>query len=186
MAVKYNFVDNDAIDQGADWYATFIYNQPALITDVLSDGTTVTFVGNNGFTTGQKVSITGIIPSQYNLQNVTVATANTDEFTVSNGATGVYISGGMAYAPVNITGDSARMQVRSEPNSDAVLTLDTDNNGITITGLDGVINLHATAEQTGAIDEGYYYYDLELTQAVSGIVTRIAQGQILVSAEITK
>ena len=88
MAVKYNFVDNDAIDQGADWYATFIYNQPALITDVLGDGSTVTFVGNNGFATGQKVSITGIIPNQYNLQNVTVATANTDEFTVSNGATG--------------------------------------------------------------------------------------------------
>lgn len=183
MAVTYN----TTIDQGADWFINFIYNQPALITDVLGDGNTVTFVCNNGFVAGQTVSISGIIPSQYNLQNVTVATANTQEFTVSNGATGVYISGGMAYAPVNITGDSAELQLRSLPNDPtAVLTLSTANNGITITGLTGEIAVHATAEQTTAIDEGYYYYDLELTQAVSGIVTRIAQGQILVSAEITK
>ena len=184
MAITYN----TTIDQGADWYINFIYNQPAVITDITSDGDTVTFYANNGFTVGQTVSISGVLPNQYNFQNVEVITANTTEFTVNNPATGVYISGGMAYAPVNITGDSAELQLRSLPNDPtAVLTLTTVNNGgITITGLTGEIAVHATADQTRVINEGYYYYDLELTQNISGIVTRIAQGQILVSAEITR
>jgi hypothetical protein len=183
MAITYN----TTIDQGADWYINFIYNQPALITNITGDGSTVTFTANNGFVAGQTVSISGVLPNQYNFQNVEVDTANTEAFTVSNPATGVYISGGMAYAPVNITGDTAELQLRSLPNDPtAVLTLSTDNNGIAITGLTGEIAVHATADQTRVINEGYYYYDLELTQAVSGIVTRIAQGQILVSAEITR
>jgi hypothetical protein len=183
MAITYN----TTINQGADWFINFIYNQPALITNIVGNGTTVTFTANNGFEQGQTVGITGVIPSQYNFASATVATANTGQFTVTNGATGVYISGGMAYAPVNITGDTAEMQLRSLPNDPtAVLTLSTANSGITITGLTGEIAVHATADQTRVINEGYYYYDLELTQAVSGIVTRIAQGQILVSAEITR
>lgn len=183
MAITYN----TTIDQGADWFINFIYNQPALITNVVGDGTTVTFTANNGFEEGQTVGITGVLPNQYNFASAVVTGANPDEFFVENPATGVYISGGMAYAPVNITGDSAELQLRSLPNdSTAVLTLSTENNGISITGLSGLIEVHATAAQTRAIDEGYYYYDLELTQAVSGIVTRIAQGQILVSAEITR
>jgi hypothetical protein len=183
MAITYN----TTINQGADWYINFIYNQPATITNLIGDGDTVTFTANNGFEQGQTVSISGVLPNQYNFQNVEVATANTNQFTVENPATGVYISGGVAYAPVNITGDTAAMQLRSLPNDPtAVLTLTTANNGIAITGLTGEIAVHATANQTRVINEGYYYYDLELTQAVSGIVTRIAQGQILVSAEITR
>jgi hypothetical protein len=183
MAITYN----TTINQGADWFINFIYNQPALITNLIADGDTVTFTANNGFEQGQTVSISGVLPNQYNFQNVEVATANINQFTVENPATGVYISGGVAYAPVNITGDTAEMQLRSLPNDPtAVLTLTTANNGIAITGLTGEIAVHATANQTRVINEGYYYYDLELTQAVSGIVTRIAQGQILVSAEITR
>jgi hypothetical protein len=33
MAVSFNFTGDYAIDQGADWYATFIYKQPAEITE---------------------------------------------------------------------------------------------------------------------------------------------------------
>lgn len=185
MGVIYNFTGADAIDQGADWFANFIYNQPALITNITSDGTTVTYEAVNGFVATQIVSISGVLPSQYNLTNVTVVTSNGNQFTVTNGATGVYISGGYAYAPVNITGATAALQLRSLPNDpDAVLTLTTENGGIGITGLTGEIAVHATAQQTRAIDEGYYYYDLELT--AEGVVTRISQGQVLVSAEITR
>ena len=86
---------------------------------------------------------------------------------------------------VNLFGTTAEMQLRSSANSsDAVLTLSTSNNGIEITALTGLMACHATAEQTRSIDEGYYYYDLELT--IGSTVTRVAQGQILVSAEITR
>lgn len=186
MAVTYNFVNENPIDQGADWYANFEYNQPAEITNITSNGTTVTFTAVNGFTSGQTVSISGVIPNVYNFQNATVSTANSSTFTITNNATGVYISGGIAYAPVNLTNYSAALQVRSLPSDPtAVLTLTTQNGGITITALTGNIQCHATATQTRNIDEGTYYYDIEITSS-GGIVTRIAQGQVLVSPEVTR
>ena len=182
MAVVYNV----EIDQGADWYINFVYNQPAEITNVVGNGTTVTFTATNGFTAGQTVSISGVLPSQYNFQNVSVASATASNFTVTNSATGVYISGGIAYAPVNLTSYTAELQIRSLPSSpDAVLTLSTSNGGIAITALTGTIACHATAAQTTLIDEGTYYYDIEIT-SLSGIVTRVAQGQVIVSAEVTR
>jgi hypothetical protein len=77
------------------------------------------------------------------------------------------------------------MQLRSLPNDRiAVLTLDTTD-GITIDGPSGIIAVHATAAQTGAVIAGPYYYDLEITSS-SDVVTRIVQGEINVNAEVTR
>lgn len=186
MAITYNFVNEDAIDQGADWFANFIYNQPAKITNITPISGTLEIDAVNGFTVGQTISISGVLPSQFNLENQVVVTATNNSFVINAPVTGIYISGGLAYAPVNLSGYTAAMQLRSLPSSpDAELTLTTENGGITIADpLSGVIALHATSAQTTAIDTGYYYYDLEIYLA--GIVTRIAQGQILVSAEVTR
>ena len=90
-----------------------------------------------------------------------------------------------AGTPVNITGYTSALQLRSLPtDTTAVLSLATGS-GITITGLTGLVAVHATAAQTRAIDEGVYYYDLEITSQ-SGIVTRLVQGQAYVSAEVTR
>jgi hypothetical protein len=90
-----------------------------------------------------------------------------------------------AGTPVNITGYTSALQLRSLPTDvTAVLSLSTGS-GITITGLTGLVAVHATAAQTRAIDEGVYYYDLEITSQ-SGIVTRLVQGQAYVSAEVTR
>ena len=183
MAITYD----TTIDQGANWFINFIYNQPTTITNITANGTTVTVTAVNAFTAGQLVSIEGVIPSQYNFTNVAIATRNASQFTITNSATGTYISGGVAYVPVNLTGCTAALQLRSLPNDPtAALTLTTENGGIALTALTGKIAISATAAQTRAIDEGYYYYDLEVTATATGVVTRIAQGQILVSAEITR
>lgn len=90
-----------------------------------------------------------------------------------------------AGTPVNITGYTSALQLRSLPtDTTAVLSLSTGS-GITITGSTGLVAVHATAAQTRAIDEGVYYYDLEITSQ-SGIVTRLIQGQAYVSAEVTR
>ena len=91
--------------------------------------------------------------------------------------------------PINITGYSAALQVRSLPSSTvSVLTLDTEDGGIEITGSEGLVAIHATAEQTGAIISGDYYYDLEITSPASptAVVTRLIQGQAIVSAQVTR
>ena len=88
--------------------------------------------------------------------------------------------------PINITDYTAACQLRSFPNAPtSVLTL-TTGDGITIVGASGEVNLHATAEQTTVIDEGTYYYDVEITAPIYGTVTRLVQGQIVVSAEVTR
>ena len=182
MAVVYN----TTIDQGADWYIDFIYTQPATITNVSGNGTTVTFTAANGFTAGQKVTINGVIPSVYNLQDVTIATVTASQFTVTNAATGIYISGGLATSPANLTGYTAALQLRSLPSDPtAALSLTSAAGEITITPAAGKVAVHATAAQTGNIDDGVYFYDCEITSG-AGIVTRLVQGQVVVSPEVTR
>lgn len=87
--------------------------------------------------------------------------------------------------PINITGYTAALQLRSEPSDlTSALSL-TSGSGITITGSTGTLAVHATAVQTGAIVAGYYYYDLEITSGTA-IVTRLVQGQIQVTAQVTR
>jgi len=87
--------------------------------------------------------------------------------------------------PVNLTGYTAALQLRSLPESaTAVLSLSTGS-GITITGATGLVAISATATQTRAIDEGTYYYDLEITSP-AGVVTRLVQGQAVVTPEVTR
>ena len=87
--------------------------------------------------------------------------------------------------PINLTNYTAAMQLRQNYNSDSAgLTLTSSNGGITIIGAQGKLILHATAAQTGALDAGFYVYDLEITSG--GVVTRIIQGQITVAGEVTR
>lgn len=88
--------------------------------------------------------------------------------------------------PIDLTNYLARMQLRSLPNSpNAVLTL-TQNDGITITGATGLLEVHATAAQTGNIDTGFYFYDLEITAPITGVITRLVQGQIEINPQVTR
>jgi len=89
--------------------------------------------------------------------------------------------------PINLTNTTAKMQLRSQPQDTVVaLTLSSANGDIVITPLTGIISITATSAQTGAVDEGTYFYDLEITDTASGEDTRIIQGQIIVSAEVTR
>jgi hypothetical protein len=84
--------------------------------------------------------------------------------------------------PVDLTGYTAAMKVRATPADDAVLSL-TDEDGITLGGAAGTVDVVITATESALIDAGRYYYDLELTSA--GVVTRFIQGTFRVSAQIT-
>jgi hypothetical protein len=53
---------------------------------------TVTYTANNYFVAGNTVSIYGLSTSAFNLTNVTVASASTTQFTVTNAATGTAVS----------------------------------------------------------------------------------------------
>ncbi len=68
----------------------------ATVTNVTAAAGTITYTTstNHGFTAGQVVDITGVNPTAYNLAGATLATASTTTFTITNGATGTFVSGG--------------------------------------------------------------------------------------------
>ena len=85
--------------------------------------------------------------------------------------------------PVDLTGYTARMQVRPTTDSTTLtLELTTGNNRITLGGAAGTIELLVAASVMTMA--GDFVYDLEL---VSGtIVTRLVEGFFTVRAEVTR
>lgn len=91
--------------------------------------------------------------------------------------------------PIDLTGCTARMQVRSEVESlDVLLELTTENGGITLGGAAGTVELYAGATATSAITWQSGVFDLEIVfpGASPDDVDRIAQGSISVSPEVTR
>lgn len=87
---------------------------------------------------------------------------------------------------VNLTGYTARMQVRQSKASDTVLLeLTTANGRIALGGSAGTIDLSLNATTTAAITWKRGVYDLELV-ASNGVVKRLLEGEVTVSKEVTR
>jgi hypothetical protein len=86
--------------------------------------------------------------------------------------------------PINITGSTAEMQVRSKVCTDPIITLSTSNGGIALGGALGTITLSIAASVTDDLKAGTYIYDLEINNG--GTVTRLIEGSFTVSPEVTK
>ena len=88
--------------------------------------------------------------------------------------------------PIDLTGCTARMQARAEVESPTVLlSLTTENGGLTLGGAAGTVDLYVSDEDAGAITWDAGVWDLEIVHP-SGEVTRLAQGSIAVSLEVTR
>ncbi|AWJ93853.1 hypothetical protein Sp245p_28965 (plasmid) [Azospirillum baldaniorum] len=88
--------------------------------------------------------------------------------------------------PVDLTGYTARMQVRKTAKSPIVVAdLSTGNGRISLTPALGKIKLMLTATETASLKDGEYVYDLEL-QSGTGVVERLLQGTFTINAEVTR
>ena len=87
---------------------------------------------------------------------------------------------------VNLTGYTARMQVRTdyETTGTPVLSLTTENGKIVLGGSAGTIALGVPASDMASVIAGSYVYDLELVSGV--VVVRLVQGTFTVRAEVTR
>jgi surface protein len=106
------------------------------VTNVTSSGTVVTYTVDDrrAFVAGRTVTMTGIVPSAYNLVNATVGVVtagvgNAGTFTVTNTATGTFISGGVATLQDNKT-----ITVTSNPGTATDTPTIATNKGWTVTG----------------------------------------------------
>jgi hypothetical protein len=88
--------------------------------------------------------------------------------------------------PVDLTGCTARMQMRGKITDAAfLLELTTENGGIALGGVLGTITLNITAAQTTLIAWKSAIYDLEIVYA-DATVRRLLAGSVSVSPEVTR
>lgn len=88
--------------------------------------------------------------------------------------------------PVNLTGCTARMQVRAKVGaSEVLLSLTTENGGIALGGAAGTVELLIDDEATAAITWTSGVYDLEIVFP-GGQVRRLMYGSVSVSPEVTR
>ena len=83
---------------------------------------------------------------------------------------------------MNLTGYSVASKMRSTHDSSTVVGTFT----FTISNATGgIITMSMTNSTTGAIEEGIYVYDLEMTSG-GGVVTRLMEGTVTVNPEVTR
>lgn len=86
-------------------------------------------------------------------------------------------------SPLNLTGYTARGQLRKSYGSNTFTEF-------TITLIQpltrGEISIALSKTQTSALRPGRYVYDIEIEETETGIVTRILEGIITVTPEVTR
>ncbi len=88
--------------------------------------------------------------------------------------------------PADLTDCTARMQIRSDIDSpDVEIELTTENDRITITPLEGRIDLLISDEDTAALSFEVGVHDIEL-EYPNGDVKRAVQGKVVLSREVTR
>jgi hypothetical protein len=91
----------------------------------------------------------------------------------------------IGHRPMNLSGYTARMQVRESYDSPAYLVSLTTGNGITLGGSSGTIDLRISDVDTSNIRSGTYVYDLEIVSPDSDVM-RLIQGKFKVTPEVTR
>lgn len=91
-----------------------------------------------------------------------------------------------AYEPINVTGWTARMQFRTEPNSPNIISSWTTENGrISVGGANGKFTFNMSAADSAALPECTGYYDIELIDTL-GTVFQGQSGRYDIVREITR
>lgn len=120
-------------------------------------------------------------------RRVAVTDANTVQLpAVDSSSFRAYASGGylMYYLPTDLSGYTARLIAKDKTGGTTLLTLTTENGGISIDNTAKTIRLLVSASDTAAITWRTGVYDLEMVSAL-GAVEKILRGTITVTPEIT-
>lgn len=175
----------------------FIYKPITAITQAAPVQITST---NHGLVTGWPVAVVSVLgmlginakhspPRSNEFVQVTRVDANIITLnTVNSAEFDAYVSGGYLqfYTPVSLAGFSARMTIKNRIGGTvlATLTSGAPDNRIALDDTNHTITLTISAVDTAAFTFTSGVYDLELVSP-TGTVTRLYQGSIKISREVT-
>jgi len=157
----------------------------------------VVTANSHGVLNGQSVAIVSVKgmaeinaptnpPKEKEYRKATVTGPNTIELNDVNAAGfKPYTSGGYVQyrTPVDMTGYTARMTVKNKVGGTVLLTLTTENGGITLDNVAKTITLFIDAATTAAFTWKTGVYDLEMVSGAD--VTELYSGKITVTFEVT-
>jgi hypothetical protein len=87
---------------------------------------------------------------------------------------------------INLTGYTARMQIRATVDSVPILVeLTTSNGGLILNEIGGIVSLYISSIQTSALSWTKGVYDIELVSPNSDVY-RMVSGSVTVSKEVTR
>lgn len=148
----------------------------------------------HGLPNGWRAKVTGVkgtvqINSDELYRKATVVSADVIEFNEVNAAGySAYISGGILEynQPVDLTGATARMQMRGKlTDTEVLLELTTENGGIVIDNTDKTITIVISATATAALTFTSAVYSMEIITQ-SGDVIPFITGTVSVVQEVTR
>lgn len=192
------------IKQGSTFALTLKYGQPQFtvkpITGITKSGQAVVTAPSHGLTIDWPVWIVGVAGmDQINHTSDELRQAcaayygyyvdtNTLRLDVDTTRFGAYTSGGevLYHPPVNLTGYTARMQIRETIESTTIIqSLTTENGGITLGGVAGTITLLISATDTATFTFDAAVYDVEII-GTDGVVTTVLSGNVYLTDETTR
>jgi len=115
-------------------------------------------------------------------------TAVTYDFVIEQGTTlqKIFVWKDSEGSAIDLTGYTARLQIRPTVRSDSIyLDATTENGFLQIDAANGKVTLTVSATATSAFDWATGVYDLELEDS-SGVVSRLSQGAVKVSFGVTR
>jgi len=86
------------------------------------------------------------------------------------------------FAPLDLTGYTVKSQMRKSYGSSVAYNF----NAMVYDATTGRVKIYLTSTESESIPPGRYLYDIEITQTVSGIKTRVIEGIAIISPQITK
>jgi hypothetical protein len=198
-AGRYDFV----IEQGATFNPVLRLTGSAFtkktITGITNSGRAVVTAASHGIVTAGSVYVVGVVGMEQinhksreldvaaEAYNATVTDANSLTLDLDTSRFGTYVSGGelLYRAPIDLTAMTARMHIRlAIDDAAAIVTLTTENGGLTLGGTAGTITVYISATDTAALDFTNAVYDIEIISA--GVVTRVLEGSVAFSQEVTR
>lgn len=150
----------------------------------IPDGWRVAVVDAGGMT---ELNAANNPPKSADFRQATIPDTTHVEFNpISAVEFGEYTSGGYLqwYTPHDLAGYTARMSIKDKIGGAVLLSLTTENSGITLSNTDKTITLAITAAATAALPWIAGVYDLELISP-TGFVTSLMYGSISVTKEVT-
>lgn len=193
------------IRQGSTFTRIFKYSQPqfssAAITAITKAGQAVVTAVAHGIPADWKVWVVGVLgmtklnhKSSY-LRDPDWAyyayyvAPNTIRLDVDTSALAAYTSGGelLYHPPMNLTGFTARMQIRKTVQDTAIVhTLTSENGGIILGGASGTVELNIPAATTATFTFDEAVYDLELISPTGTVSSPVNTSVVILTKEVTR